>query len=463
MVVRIHPSAVIEPGAELGEGVSVGPFCHIGPGVRVGEGTELSSHVTLLGPARIGKRNRIFPYATLGASPQDRSYAGEPTSLELGDDNVIREQVTLHRGTKKGGGVTRIGSRCWFMVGAHIAHDCLVGDDVTLTNLATLGGHVVISDSAVLGSQTAIAPFVRVGRGSYIAAGSCAERDIPPFVIAAGDRARVRAPNRVGLRRMNVPEASRRQVEKAFRMIWRSGEPIARGIERARIRARLRRLRSRALGFSHALSDRFFERLTKLRASARSNHAPFAVRSDPGVEQPQPPSSLLGGVFVVLPPVPPVAPPPVPPVPPVAPVPPPEPPVAPPLPPLPPPVPPAPPVADPAFPPDPPLPPRAGASARASASCGSRAACCARRPPAPVRSAVGGSATRCRRRGCVLRRRCSGFEVSGVVVGFGATTVLAMSAGRVVQSRDLPGAFVLRAGPIANEIDDVRGSARAAR
>jgi UDP-N-acetylglucosamine acyltransferase len=234
MATRIHASAVVEAGAELGDGVVIGPFCHVGPGVRIAEGSELVSHVSVHGPTRIGRRNRVFPFASLGTAPQDRSYTGEPTLLEIGDDNVIREQVTFHRGTKKGDGVTRVGSRCLFMVGAHIAHDCQLGDDVTLTNLATLGGHVSLGDHTVIGAQVAIAPFVRVGRGAYVAAGSCVERNVPAFVIVQGDRARVRAPNRVGMKRMGVPEASQAALLRAFRAIWRSGEPLARGVDLVR-------------------------------------------------------------------------------------------------------------------------------------------------------------------------------------------------------------------------------------
>lgn len=234
MATRIHATSVVEAGAELGDGVVIGPFCHVGPGVRIAEGTELVSHVCVLGPTRIGRKNCIFPFASLGTAPQDRSFSGEPTLLEIGDDNVIREQVTLHRGTKKGDGATRVGSRCLFMVGAHVAHDCQIGSDVTLTNLATLGGHVCVGDSSVIGAQVAIAPFVRVGRGAYVAAGSCVERNVPAFVIVQGDRARVRAPNRVGLTRMGLSEASQRAVVSAFRAIWQKGVPIAHGIEIAR-------------------------------------------------------------------------------------------------------------------------------------------------------------------------------------------------------------------------------------
>ena len=234
MSARVHPSAVVEPGAELGDDVVVGPFCHVGTGVELGAASCLLSHVVLLGPARFGRNNRVYPFATLGAPPQDRSWSGQPTRLEVGDDNVFREQVTVHRGTIKGGGETRIGSRCLIMVGSHVAHDAVLGDDVVLTNLATLGGHVVIGAGAVLAGHVAVAPFVRIGRTSFLAGGARVERDVPPFVIAAGDRARVRALNDVGLERSGVPLESRHRLARAFRMIWRSGEPMARGLAAAR-------------------------------------------------------------------------------------------------------------------------------------------------------------------------------------------------------------------------------------
>jgi UDP-N-acetylglucosamine acyltransferase len=239
MGVRIHRSAIVESGAELGNDVEIGPLCFVGRDVQVGDGTRLIGHATLLGPARIGHRCRVFPYATLGGEPQDRSYAGERTTLEIGDDNTFREQVTVHRGTEKGDGVTRIGSRCLLMVGAHVAHDCRLGDDVVLTNLTALGGHVTVEGNVVCGGQVAVAPFVHLGRGCFLAGGAKVERDVPPFVIAAGDRARVRALNRVGLERMGVAAASRRALERAFRVLWRSGEPISRGLSVLRCEAEL--------------------------------------------------------------------------------------------------------------------------------------------------------------------------------------------------------------------------------
>jgi UDP-N-acetylglucosamine acyltransferase len=225
--VKIHPSAVVEPEVELGDGVRIGPLCYVGAGVALGEGTELVAQATVLGPARIGRNNRLFPHATLGAPPQDKTHRGEATELLVGDDNVFREQTTVHRGTTKGATITRIGSRCLFMVAAHVAHDCTIEDDVVMTNLATLGGHVHVERNVVCGGLAAVAQFVRLGRGCFLAGGALVERDVPPFTIAAGDRARVRALNIVGLSRMGVPEASKRALERAFRMLYRGQEPLA--------------------------------------------------------------------------------------------------------------------------------------------------------------------------------------------------------------------------------------------
>jgi UDP-N-acetylglucosamine acyltransferase len=227
----IHPTAVVDPTAVLGSGVRIGPYSVIGAGVRLGDDCELVSHAVLLGPATLGARNVIHPFATLGSPPQDRSWQGEPTRLEGGDDNVFREQVSVHRGTSKGGGLTRIGSRCLLMAGAHVAHDCRLGDDVVLTNLTTLGGHVEVADRVVCGGQVAVAPFVRLGRAAFLAGGARVERDVPPFLIAAGDRARARAVNRVGLERLGVPEASRRALKRAFSILYRSGAPLAEAIQ----------------------------------------------------------------------------------------------------------------------------------------------------------------------------------------------------------------------------------------
>lgn len=228
--VMVHPTAVVEPGAELDSGVSVGPFCFVGKDVRLGARTRLIAHASVLGPSEFGADNLIYPYATLGAAPQDRTFRGEPTLLVVGSDCVFREQVTLHRGTTKGSGVTRVGSRCLLLVGAHVAHDCELADDVVLTNLTTLGGHVVVERGVVCGGQVAVAPYVRLGELCFVAGGARVEHDVPPFTIAQGDRARVRALNQVGITRGSVPAASQDALKQAFKLIFGKQVPRVEGV-----------------------------------------------------------------------------------------------------------------------------------------------------------------------------------------------------------------------------------------
>ncbi len=218
--VSIHPLALVEPGAVLGEGVFVGPFAVIEAGAEVGDGCRLEAHAVVRAGATLGRRNEVHPFAVLGGAPQARRHAGEPTRLVVGDDNVFREHVTAHRGTEHGGGITRIGSGGLFMAGVHVAHDCEVGDGVTMANDTLLGGHVLVGNHVVTGGHVAVAPFVRIGARAFLAGGAMVERDVPPFVIAAGDRARVRALNRVGLERGGVPEASRAALKRAFRTLF---------------------------------------------------------------------------------------------------------------------------------------------------------------------------------------------------------------------------------------------------
>lgn len=259
MTCRIHPSALVHDSAELGAEVEVGPYCVVGAGVVVGRGTRLLSHCVIEGPCRIGERNTIHPFAVIGPAPQDRGYRGEPTSLVIGDDNDIREHVTIHRGTVKGGGVTLVGSSTLLMVGAHIAHDCVVEDRVILTNGTLLGGHVKLGTWVVTGGHAAIAPFARIGESAFLAGGALVERDVPPFVIASGDRARVRALNRVGLERRGIPEPSRSALKRAFKKLYVAGTPLSLAIEEAdsqlgadpwvaRLIAFLRESRARANG-----------------------------------------------------------------------------------------------------------------------------------------------------------------------------------------------------------------------
>lgn len=229
---RIDPSARVSPEAWLDDDVEVGPHCVVGPGVRLGRGTRLVASCVVLGPSTLGPGNVIHPFAVLGGDPQDRSFAGETTRLDVGQNNVFREHVTVNRGTRKDRGVTSVGSWGFFLAGSHVAHDCVVGDHVTLSNGTLLGGHVHLGDHVVTGGLAAVQPFTRIGSTAFLAGGAMVETDIPPFVIAAGDRARVRALNKVGLRRRGVAEASIDALERAFRSIFRSGLPRSEAAER---------------------------------------------------------------------------------------------------------------------------------------------------------------------------------------------------------------------------------------
>jgi UDP-N-acetylglucosamine acyltransferase len=221
----IHPSAIVGGGAELGQRVIIGPFAVIEDGVVVGDDCQIHAHAVLKSGARLGRGNVVHSFAVLGGEPQDRRFAGERTRLEIGDENVFREHVTAHRGTDHGGGVTRIGHGGLFMASAHVGHDATIGDRVTLANGVLLGGHVMLHADVVAGGLVAVAPFTRVGSRAFLAGGAMVERDVPPFVIAAGDRARVRALNRVGLARAGIVGVERRALESAFRAIFRSGTP----------------------------------------------------------------------------------------------------------------------------------------------------------------------------------------------------------------------------------------------
>jgi UDP-N-acetylglucosamine acyltransferase len=229
-VIEIHATAVVSPRAQLADGVVVGPLCVVGDDVELGPSCRLIASCTVLGPARLGAFNVIHPYAVLGGVPQDRTHAGEATLLEVGSSNVFREHVTVHRGTTKDRGTTLLGNDGLFMAGVHVAHDAVIGDGVTLANGTLLGGHVVVGDRVTTGGRAAIAPFVHVGESAFIAAGAMVEIDVPPFVIVAGDRARVRALNRVGLRRQGVPDGSRRALAAAFRTLFDTALPRSESI-----------------------------------------------------------------------------------------------------------------------------------------------------------------------------------------------------------------------------------------
>jgi len=218
---EIHPTAIIEPGAELGAGTSVGPYCVIGSNVVLGPDCWLQHHVTLCGPMRAGAKNKFYAYCSIGQQTQDLKYRGEPTYLELGDENTFREFVTVNRSTSNEG-KTRIGNAGNFLAYSHIGHDCTVGDNVVFSNNGTLAGHVKVGDHAVMGGLTAVHQYCRIGR--FAITGGCSKivQDVPPFMIADGNPAEIRGINLIGLERKNYPPERVKLIKEAFRLIYRS-------------------------------------------------------------------------------------------------------------------------------------------------------------------------------------------------------------------------------------------------
>jgi len=233
-VTTVHPTAVIHPGARLHPTVQVGPYAVIGPNVELGAGTTVGPHSVIEGRTRIGERNRVFQFASVGAQPQDLKYAGEDSELHIGDENLIREFTTLHKGTAGGGGLTRIGNGNLFMAYSHVAHDCQVGNGCVFANSATLGGHVEIGDHVILGGLAAVHQFTRIGRHAFVAGGSMVVMDVPPYCTAQGDRAELVGINSVGLARHGFSEEQIGQIKDAYRVLFRSKLPLDEGLERLR-------------------------------------------------------------------------------------------------------------------------------------------------------------------------------------------------------------------------------------
>ena len=217
---QIHPTAIIAPGAWLADDVVVGPYCVVGEHVALGAGVSLKSHVVIDGRTTIGEGTRIFPFASIGFETQDLKYKGEPSSLEIGHDNTIREHVTINPGTEGGGMVTRIGNHCLLMVGAHVAHDCQIGDHVILVNNGTLGGHVVMEDYAILGGLSAVHQFCRIGRHAMIGGMSGVERDVIPYGLAMGDRARLTGVNIIGMQRRGFSRDDIQGLRSAYSCLF---------------------------------------------------------------------------------------------------------------------------------------------------------------------------------------------------------------------------------------------------
>jgi UDP-N-acetylglucosamine acyltransferase len=231
MSTQIHPTAVVDPGAELGEDVSIGHYTILGPNVRIGDRTRIGPQVVIDGCTTIGSDNALFGQASLGGAPQDLSYEGEPTFLEIGDRNTIREFVTINRGTLKGGGVTRIGSDCLLMACSHVAHDCVIGDAVTLANNVLLAGHVAVGDGAIVNGAAAAHQFVTIGSHAYVGGLTRVVQDVPPFMILEGHPSRVRKVNVIGLERAGHSARDIQELRVAFRRVYRSGEPRRRVLE----------------------------------------------------------------------------------------------------------------------------------------------------------------------------------------------------------------------------------------
>ena len=233
-MVRVHPTAVVDPAAELDDDVGIGPYTIIGPGVRVGGGTRIKAHVVVEGNTAIGRDNVIHPFATVGSVPQDLKYRGEDSRLVVGDGNTIREFVSLNPGTRGGGMVTRVGQRNLLMMQCHIAHDCIIGDDNIVANGAMLGGHVVVGDRVVIGALVGVHQFVAIGSGAIIGAGSMVSKDVPPYCNATGDRVRLRGLNLEGLRRQGFDPSRVEALRGTYRILFRSGLRVREALERVR-------------------------------------------------------------------------------------------------------------------------------------------------------------------------------------------------------------------------------------
>ena len=218
----IHPTAIITPGAQIHPTATVGPYAVIGGQVKIGAETIVGAHTVIEGDTTIGEKNHIFHLASVGAPPQDLKYAGENTRLVIGDENQIREFTTMHLGTVGGGGVTKIGNKNLFMAYAHVAHDCIVGNGCVLANAATLAGHVEVGDHCTLGGLSAVHQFTRIGKHAFLAGGTMAVMDVPPYCIAQGDRAELAGPNSVGLKRHGYTDEQQSRIKDAYRLLFRS-------------------------------------------------------------------------------------------------------------------------------------------------------------------------------------------------------------------------------------------------
>ena len=244
----IHKTALVDSKAKLHNNVKVGPYSVIGANVEIDENTEVQSHVSIVGNTKIGKNNKIYPFASIGNDPQDLKFKGEETKLEIGNQNKIREYVTINPGTNGGGGITKVGNNCLFMVSAHIAHDCTVGDNVILANSVPLGGHAHIEDNVIIGGNSAVQQFTRVGRSAMIGGMCGVVRDIIPYGIAHGNRSILQGLNLIGLRRKNIPNQDIKILSVAYKEIFKN-ENLTENLNNLSKELRQHELVSEVVGF----------------------------------------------------------------------------------------------------------------------------------------------------------------------------------------------------------------------
>jgi UDP-N-acetylglucosamine acyltransferase len=233
-VQRLHPAAVVDPGAKLADDVVVGPFAFVGPGVELGPAVTVGNHVSVSGPTQVGARTALHPFAAIGGDPQDKKYRGEPTRLVIGADCRIHEGVTIHRGTPQGGAITRIGDDVMLMNGVHVAHDCQIASHVVIASFSGLAGHVEIGEYAVLAAYTGVHQHARIGESAMTAANAKLAKDAPPFSLVAGDHAKVIGLNSIGMQRRGIPADAQRDVKHAFHLLFASKLRLATAIERVR-------------------------------------------------------------------------------------------------------------------------------------------------------------------------------------------------------------------------------------
>lgn len=227
----IHQTAIIHPNAEIGNNVKIGPYCVIGENVKLGDNCELLSHVCVDGYTQIGENTKIFPFASIGSAPQDLKYNGEKTKLIIGKNNKIREHVTMNPGTETGGGITQVGDNCLFMMGAHVAHDCIIGNNVIMANNATLGGHVEVGNFVVVGGMSAVHQFIRIGSYAIIGGFSGVENDVIPYGRVKGERAYLAGLNLIGLERQGFDKDQVRTLQKAFNQLFADNDTLEQRID----------------------------------------------------------------------------------------------------------------------------------------------------------------------------------------------------------------------------------------